>query len=169
MEKDGSLLGTGVPQDAPSAPSGFDDVALLRAVLVPVAPSPITNVHLVVHATASVAILLEDTDDVEVHDEAIDGDHGLSDVFAVDGSGRVHVSENALLADDEDVEVLVPKEPPIKIPAKRSSGGSDPSRVKRANSIVSTPILKDTHATKAGMRSSKNSLEAVDKQSRQGK
>ncbi|KAK8489909.1 hypothetical protein V6N13_024952 [Hibiscus sabdariffa] len=147
-----------VPLGAPSAPSGLVDAAPIRAILVPAAPSSLIAVTtLSINANAFAADLVEDVDD-----EAADGDQGLSDVFAVDDSGRVHVSENVLLGDENDMfatgishavavsvkvapsfdaieewlaenkdsEVPVHEEPPVKIPAKRCSSGSDPSRVK---------------------------------------
>ncbi|KAL4311685.1 hypothetical protein GQ457_01G016240 [Hibiscus cannabinus] len=73
------------------------------------------------------------------------------------------------LADDNDSEVQVHTDLPIKIPAKRSSGGSDPSKSKRARSIPINLSSKDLRISKAGISSSKNSSVVVDKQPRQGK
>ncbi|KAK8523063.1 hypothetical protein V6N12_073774 [Hibiscus sabdariffa] len=124
---------------------------------------------------------------------------GSADVFAVDASGKIHVSDHVLLGDENDVfvnglshsdvppvraaptfeaiaewfaedeesDVPVVVEPTVQVPAKRSSGGADSNKVKRARS--STPTSKEMHPTKAGMSSSKNSLAAVDKQPRRGK
>ncbi|KAL4277931.1 hypothetical protein GQ457_03G016560 [Hibiscus cannabinus] len=134
-------------------------------------------------------------------EENIVGVEVSHDVLAVDGSGKVHIQQNALfddendayvtkishsdaspvaaapefdaieewLADDNDSEVPVPTDLPFKIPAKRSSGGSDPSKSKRARSIPITLSLKDLRISKAGMGSSKNSSVVVDKQPRRGK
>ncbi|KAL4277800.1 hypothetical protein GQ457_03G017200 [Hibiscus cannabinus] len=127
-------------------------------------------------------------------EENIVGVEVSHDVLAVDGSGKVHIEQNALfgdendayvtkishsdaspvgaapefdaieewLADDNDSEVPVPTDLPVKIPAKRSSGGSDPSKSKRARSIPITLSSKDLRISKAGMSSSKNSS-AVEK------
>ncbi|KAL4278110.1 hypothetical protein GQ457_03G017360 [Hibiscus cannabinus] len=73
------------------------------------------------------------------------------------------------LSGDNDFEVPVPTYLPVKIPAKRSSGGSDPSKSKRARSIPITLSSKDLRILKAGMSSSKNSSAVVDKQPRRGK
>ncbi|KAK8515171.1 hypothetical protein V6N12_019219 [Hibiscus sabdariffa] len=73
------------------------------------------------------------------------------------------------LADDNDSEVPVHTDLPVKIPAKRSSGGSDPSKSKRARSIPINLSSKDLRISKAGMSSSKNSSAVVDKQLRRGK
>ncbi|KAK8676070.1 hypothetical protein V6N13_034124 [Hibiscus sabdariffa] len=73
------------------------------------------------------------------------------------------------LADDNDSEVQVHTDLPVKIPAKRSSGGSDPSKSKRARSIPINLPSKDLRISKAGMSSSKNSSTVVDKQPRRGK
>ncbi|KAL4317903.1 hypothetical protein GQ457_18G009840 [Hibiscus cannabinus] len=73
------------------------------------------------------------------------------------------------LADDNDSEVQVHTDLPVKIPAKRSSGGSDPSKSKRARSIPINLSLKDLRISNAGMSSSKNSSAMVDKQPRRGK
>ncbi|KAK8498425.1 hypothetical protein V6N13_105038 [Hibiscus sabdariffa] len=163
--------------------------------------SPVHAAHLPGHAKAAPATTEEIAADAGINGADVAGLHGLSEVFAVDVSGHVHVSENALLGDEagvfmasvshavaapvtlapsfdaieellaDDGESEVPGEeaPPIQLPAKRSSDGSDPSRVKRAKSVVSTLALKDTRNDKAGMNSSKNSLAVVDKQPRRGK
>ncbi|KAL4298065.1 hypothetical protein GQ457_12G009930 [Hibiscus cannabinus] len=73
------------------------------------------------------------------------------------------------LADDNDSEVQVHTDLPVKIPAKRSSGGSDPFKSKRARSIPINLTSKDLRISKAGMSSSKNSSAVVDKQPRRGK
>ncbi|KAK8684241.1 hypothetical protein V6N13_040271 [Hibiscus sabdariffa] len=85
---------------------------------------------------------------------------GSADVFAVDASGKIHVSDHVLLGDENDVfvnslshsdvppvraaltfeaiaewfaedeesDVPVVVEPPVQVPAKRSSGGADSSK-----------------------------------------
>ncbi|KAK8644631.1 hypothetical protein V6N13_123933 [Hibiscus sabdariffa] len=73
------------------------------------------------------------------------------------------------LADDNDSEVQVHTDLPVKILAKRSLGGSDPSKSKRARSIPINLTSKDLRISKAGMSSSKNSSAVVDKQPRRGK
>ncbi|KAL4284236.1 hypothetical protein GQ457_16G014030 [Hibiscus cannabinus] len=112
---------------------------------------------------------------VLVSENALLGDEAV--VFAVSVSNAVTVpvmlvpSFDAIeewLADDGEFEVPG-EEVHIQIPAKRSSDGSDPSRVKRAKSTVSTLALKDTRNAKAGMSSSKNSLAVVDKQPHRGR
>ncbi|KAK8985759.1 hypothetical protein V6N11_021612 [Hibiscus sabdariffa] len=147
-----------------------------------------------------------------------------NEVFAVDGSGRVHVAENVLLGDGDDVfasvqvvkehaaenvllgderdalvsdishEVAAPvmiapgvdaiqewlaegtdsdtptqEEALVRVPAKRYSGGSDPSKVKWPRSITLSLVSRDSRASKAGMSGSKHSSGVVDKQPRRGK
>ncbi|KAL4341060.1 hypothetical protein GQ457_08G018530 [Hibiscus cannabinus] len=72
------------------------------------------------------------------------------------------------LAEDNDSDVQVPVDLPVKIPEKRSSGGSDPSKAKRTRSITMSSVPKESRVLKAGMRISKISLAAVDKQPRRG-
>ncbi|KAK8604852.1 hypothetical protein V6N13_082320 [Hibiscus sabdariffa] len=150
---------------------GFGDAVPLRAPVT--APrSPVHATPLPGHAKAAPATTEEIAADAGINGADAAGLHRLSEVFAVDVSGHVHVSENALLGDEaDDGEFEVPGEeaPPIQLPAKRSSDGYDPSRVKRTKSVVSTLALKDTRNAKAGMSSSKNSLAVVDKQPRRGK
>ncbi|KAK8489835.1 hypothetical protein V6N11_013122 [Hibiscus sabdariffa] len=162
------------------------DVAPLRAIPISDAPSSLIVVTpLSANANASVADLVENAEDVKVHGAAAVGDHDLSDVFNVDDAGCVHVFENVLFGDENDVfatrishvvaapvktapsfdaikewltknedsDVSMHEEQPIKVPAKRSSDGLDPSKVKRARSISSTSTLKDARATKAGISS----------------
>ncbi|KAK8684240.1 hypothetical protein V6N13_040270 [Hibiscus sabdariffa] len=73
------------------------------------------------------------------------------------------------LAEDTESEVQAHTDLPVKVPSKRSSGGSDPSKSKRARSIPITLSSKDLRISKAGMSSSKNSSAVVDKQPRRGK
>ncbi|KAK8482832.1 hypothetical protein V6N13_037638 [Hibiscus sabdariffa] len=173
-----------------TVPSGFGDA-------VPLCATPITAPR----SKAAPATTEEIVADAGINGADAAGLHGLSEVFTIDVSGHVHVSENALLGDEasvfaasvshavaapvtlapsfdtieewlaDDGESEVPGEeaPPIQLPAKRSSDGSDPSRVKQAKSVVSTLALKDTRNAKAGMSSSKNSLAVVDKQPHRGK
>ncbi|KAK8533095.1 hypothetical protein V6N12_076376 [Hibiscus sabdariffa] len=68
------------------------------------------------------------------------------------------------LAENDDSDAPVHDEPPVKILAKRSSGSSDPSKVKRARSIFTSSLPKDLRVPKLGMRNSKNSSAAVDRQ-----
>ncbi|KAL4319505.1 hypothetical protein GQ457_18G008320 [Hibiscus cannabinus] len=135
----------------------------------------------VVHGeTAVVDVVSGDVFDIDVsgkihvYDHVLLGDenyvlvHGIphSDVTPV----RVAPTFKAIeewFAENEDSDVPVAVEPQIHVPAKRSSGGTNHSKVKRARS--STPTSKDMRNTKAGMSSSKNSLAAVDKQPRLGK
>ncbi|KAK8542244.1 hypothetical protein V6N12_014845 [Hibiscus sabdariffa] len=155
-----------------TVPSGFGDAVPLCVAPITTTWSPVHAAHLPGHAEAAPATTEEIATDAGINGADVAGLHGLSEVFAVDVSGHVHVSENALLGDEaDDGESEVPGEeaPPIQLPAKRSSDGSDPSRVKRAKSVVSTLALKDTRNAKVGMSSSKNSLALVDKQPRRGK
>ncbi|KAK8512383.1 hypothetical protein V6N13_116304 [Hibiscus sabdariffa] len=70
-------------------------------------------------------------------------------------------------AEDEETNIPVVVAPPLQVLAKRSSGGADSSKTKRARS--STPTSKDVRLIKAGMSSSKNSMAVVDRQPRRGK
>ncbi|KAK8681109.1 hypothetical protein V6N13_053516 [Hibiscus sabdariffa] len=70
-------------------------------------------------------------------------------------------------AEDEETNIPVVVAPPLQVPAKRSSGGADSSKTKRARS--STPTSKDVQLIKAGMSSSKNSMAVVDRQPCRGK
>ncbi|KAK8973426.1 hypothetical protein V6N11_054845 [Hibiscus sabdariffa] len=154
---DDSFLGTGPV----TFPSGFGNVVPLRAPVT--APrSPVHAAPLPGHAKAAPATTEEIAADAGINGADATGLHGLSEVFFVDVSGHVHVSENALLGDEagvfaasvshavaapvtlapsfdaieewlaDDGESEVPGEeaPPIQLPTKRSSDGSDPSRVK---------------------------------------
>ncbi|KAK8972666.1 hypothetical protein V6N11_082595 [Hibiscus sabdariffa] len=194
---DDSFLGTGPV----TVPSGFGDAVPLRAASITAPRSPVHTAHLSGHAKAAPATTEEIAADAGINGADAAGLHGLSEVFVVDVSGHVHVSENALLGDEAGVfaanvsyavaapvtlassfdaieewladngESEVPGEEalPIQLLAKCSSDGYDPSRVKRAKSVVSTLALKDTRNAKAGMNSSKNSLAVVDKQPHRGK
>ncbi|KAK8495417.1 hypothetical protein V6N12_044391 [Hibiscus sabdariffa] len=184
-----------------TVPSGFGDAVPLRAAPITAPRSPVHTAHLSGHAKAAPATTEEIAADAGINGADAAGLHGLSEVFVVDVSGHVHVSENALLGDEAGVfaanvsyavaapvtlassfdaieewladngESEVPGEEalPIQLLAKCSSDGYDPSRVKRAKSVVSTLALKDTRNAKAGMSSSKNSLAVVDKQPHRGK
>ncbi|KAK8684090.1 hypothetical protein V6N13_040127 [Hibiscus sabdariffa] len=139
-------------EDGPSGPA---DVAPLRAISVSVASlSPIAATPPSANANASVADLVEDAEDVEGHvhvsENVLLGDE--NDVFVMGISHaaaalvKVAPSFDAIeewLAENEDYEVPMYDQPPVKVPAKHPSGGSDPSRVKRARSISSTSSLKD--------------------------
>ncbi|KAK8638770.1 hypothetical protein V6N13_137181 [Hibiscus sabdariffa] len=134
-----------------TVPSGFGDAVPLCVAPITTTWSPVHAAHLPGHAEAAPATTEEIATDAGINGADVAGLHGLSEVFAVDVSGHVHVSENALLGDEaDDGESEVPGEeaPPIQLPAKRSSDGSDPSRVKRAKSVVSTLALKDTRNAK---------------------
>ncbi|KAK9028526.1 hypothetical protein V6N11_025682 [Hibiscus sabdariffa] len=138
-------------------PSGPADVAPLRAISVSVASlSPIAATPPSANANASVADLVEDAEDVEGHvhvsENVLLGDE--NDVFVMGISHaaaalvKVAPSFDAIeewLAENEDYEVPMYDQPPVKVPAKHPSGGSDPSRVKRARSISSTSSLKDAY------------------------
>ncbi|KAK8504802.1 hypothetical protein V6N12_063809 [Hibiscus sabdariffa] len=138
---------------------------------------------------------------VVVPTEATVGVAGTNDVFVVDVSSKVHITDNILfgderdvfvtrvsneavapvvvapafdaieewLAEDNDSDAPITADLPVKIPAKRSSGGSDPSKAKRARSITTSSVPKDSRVLKAGMSSSRNSSVVVDKQPRRGK
>ncbi|KAL4347887.1 hypothetical protein GQ457_17G013650 [Hibiscus cannabinus] len=130
---------------------------------------------------------------VAVSTEATVGVDGSHDVLAVDGSGKVHITDNILfgvehdvfvtrvsheaaapvvvapafdaieewLAEDNDSDVQVIADLLVKIPAKRSLDGSDPSKAKRARSITTSSVSKESRVLKAGMSSSKISSAAA--------
>ncbi|KAL4302369.1 hypothetical protein GQ457_10G013020 [Hibiscus cannabinus] len=104
------------------------------------------------------------------------------DVLAVDGSGKVHIEQNAPFGDEGDAYVTkishteagpVAVAPDFDVieecSVKTIFGWSDPFKSKRARSIPITLSSKDLRISKAGMSSSKNSSAVVDKQPRRGK
>ncbi|KAK8672033.1 hypothetical protein V6N13_110410 [Hibiscus sabdariffa] len=90
----------------PLAPSGIVDAAPIQAIPVLVAPQ-MAAAPLSTKTTAYDVVLLEDEEDVVANDDTDAGILGQSDVFVVDDSGRVHVSENVLIGDENDVFVAV--------------------------------------------------------------
>ncbi|KAL4309054.1 hypothetical protein GQ457_01G015880 [Hibiscus cannabinus] len=89
---------------APTTTYGPVDVAPLCAIPISDAPSSLIIVTpLSANANAFVANLVENAEDAKVHGATVVGDHDLSDVFAVDDAGCVHVFENDLFCDENDV------------------------------------------------------------------
>ncbi|KAK8995094.1 hypothetical protein V6N11_069542 [Hibiscus sabdariffa] len=83
-------------------PIGFGDAVPLRAPVT--APrSPVHATPLPGHAKAAPATTEEIAADAGINGADAAGLHRLSEVFAVDVSGHVHVSENALLGDEAGV------------------------------------------------------------------
>ncbi|KAK8697887.1 hypothetical protein V6N13_114022 [Hibiscus sabdariffa] len=129
---------------------------------------------IVVDIVSSDVLAVDTMGTVHVSDHDILGDE--NDVLVTHSShleiAFVKVASNfetidEWFAEDDASTVLVVVEPPLQIPAKRSSGGADSSKLKRARS--STPTSKEMRTTKAGMSSSKNSMAVVDRQPRRGK
>ncbi|KAK8498742.1 hypothetical protein V6N12_042950 [Hibiscus sabdariffa] len=179
--------GTGAGVDVPSGPAPIATAMPLRSIPIP------TSVVLSLGVATTTSLTAEEG--VVVPTEATVGVNGSHDVLAVDGSCKVHITDNILfsdehdvfvtrvshevaapvvvaptfdaieewLAEDNDSDVQVTADLPVKIPAKRSSGGSDPSKAKRARAITTSSILKESRVLKAGMSRSKISSAAVDK------
>ncbi|KAK8492290.1 hypothetical protein V6N11_066657 [Hibiscus sabdariffa] len=84
-------------------PSGFGNAVPLRAAPVTAPRSPAHAAPLPGHAKATHATTEEIAANAGINGADVAGLHGLSKVFAVDVSGHVHVSENALLGDEAGV------------------------------------------------------------------
>ncbi|KAK8639713.1 hypothetical protein V6N13_138083 [Hibiscus sabdariffa] len=86
-----------------TVPSGFGDAVPLCDVPI-IAPRTLVHAaHLPGHAKATPATTEEIAADAGINGADVTGLYGLSEVFAVDVSGHVHVSENALLGDEAGV------------------------------------------------------------------
>ncbi|KAL4362020.1 hypothetical protein GQ457_04G020440 [Hibiscus cannabinus] len=185
-----SSLGAGAGADVPSGLASFTAATPLRSIPVPASVASPLGV--------STATSLNAEEGVVVSTESTIGVDGSHDVLAVDVSRNItdnilfgdkrdvfvtRVSHEAAalvvvapafdaieewLAEDNDSNAQITADLPVKIPAKRSSGGSDPSKAKRARSITTSSVPKDSRVLKAGMSSSKISSAAVDKQPRRG-
>ncbi|KAK8681175.1 hypothetical protein V6N13_053582 [Hibiscus sabdariffa] len=143
--------GAGARADVPSGPAPFVAATPLRSI--PVLASIASPLGV---ATAT---SLNAEEGVVVSTEATVSVDGSHDVLAVDVSSKVRITDNILfgderdvfvtrvaheavapafdaieewLAEDNDSDVQITVDLPVKIPAKRSSGGSDPSKAKRA-------------------------------------
>ncbi|KAK8658656.1 hypothetical protein V6N13_036859 [Hibiscus sabdariffa] len=86
-----------------TVPSGFGDAVPLRAAPITAPRSPVHAAPLPGHAKATHATTEEIAADAGINGADVVGLHGLSEVFAVDVSGHVHVTENALLGDEAGV------------------------------------------------------------------
>ncbi|KAK8487990.1 hypothetical protein V6N11_075714 [Hibiscus sabdariffa] len=162
--------GAGAGVDVPSGPASFTAAMPLRSIPV---PASVTSPLGVATATS-----LNAEEGVVVPTEATVGVAGTNDVFAVDVSSKAAAPVVAApafdaieewLAEDNDFDAPITADLPVKIPAKRSLGGLDPSKAKRGRSITTSSVPKDSRVLKVGMSSSKNSSAVVDKQPRRGK
>ncbi|KAK9033344.1 hypothetical protein V6N11_018377 [Hibiscus sabdariffa] len=149
--------GAGARADVPSGPAPFVAATPLRSI--PVLASIASPLGV---ATAT---SLNAEEGVVVSTEATVSVDGSHDVLAVDVSSKVRITDNILfgderdvfvtrvaheavapafdaieewLAEDNDSDVQITVDLPVKIPAKRSSGGSDPSKAKRASLFTSS-------------------------------
>ncbi|KAL4279430.1 hypothetical protein GQ457_03G025000 [Hibiscus cannabinus] len=130
-------------------------------------------------AATSPVLVADPVDDVEdgflCGEPAAAEDLVSGDVLAVDPMGTIASVKAASnfetidewFAEDAETNIPVVVAPPLQVPAKRSSGGANSSKTKRARS--STPTSKDVRLIKAGMSSSKNSMAVVDRQPRRVK
>ncbi|KAK8544227.1 hypothetical protein V6N13_110255 [Hibiscus sabdariffa] len=167
---DDNNFGSGIPHTAQPAPplNAFPKAAgTVRSSSPPIAATD----------PVFVAEPVEAADEGNVHGGPAAVAAGSADVFAVDASGKIHVSDHVLLGDENDVfvnglshsdvppvraaptfetiaewfaedeesDVPVVVEQPVQVPAKRSLGGANSSKVKRARS--STPTSKEMRST----------------------
>ncbi|KAK9033384.1 hypothetical protein V6N11_018417 [Hibiscus sabdariffa] len=189
----GVIQANGTGADVPSGPAPFVAATPLRSIPVPASVASLMGVATATSLNAEEGVVISTEANV-----GVDGSHDVSavdvsgkvhitdnilfgderDVFvtrvAHEAAAPVVVAPafdaiEEWLAEDNDSDVQITADLPVKIPAKRSSGGSDPSKAKRARSITTSSIPKDSRVLKAGMSSSKISSAAVDKQPRQGK
>ncbi|KAK8555690.1 hypothetical protein V6N13_025813 [Hibiscus sabdariffa] len=124
--------GAGAGVDVPSGPASFTAAMPLRSIPV---PASVTSPLGVATATS-----LNAEEGVVVPTEATVGVAGTNDVFAVDVSSKAAAPVVAApafdaieewLAEDNDFDAPITADLPVKIPAKRSLGGLDPSKAKR--------------------------------------
>ncbi|KAK8644651.1 hypothetical protein V6N13_123953 [Hibiscus sabdariffa] len=155
--------GAGAGVDVPSGPTPFAADTPLRSIPVPALVASPLGVATVtsLNAEVGVAISTEATIGVDglhdvlavdvsgkVHitDNILFGDERDVFVTRVSHEATAHVvvapafgAIEEWLAEDNDFDVQVTTDLPIKISAKRSSGGSDPSKAKRARVYFSNP------------------------------
>ncbi|KAK8596676.1 hypothetical protein V6N12_065156 [Hibiscus sabdariffa] len=188
------FLGAGDPLGAPSAHATFVHTDPLRAVP---EPAKVSSPLAVANATTCLdegeddvvpkkvvvgtrglndVFVVDNSGRLHVAESVLLGDE--HDVFVSEVSHAVDAPVTAApafdaieewLAENDDPDAPVQDEPPVKIHAKRSSSGSDPSKVKRARYTITSSLPKDLRVSKARMSSSKNSLAKVDRQPRRGK
>ncbi|KAK8672265.1 hypothetical protein V6N13_110638 [Hibiscus sabdariffa] len=92
-----SSLGAGAGADVPSGAMPIASATPLRSISVPASIASPLGVATATSLTAE--------DGIAAPIEATVGVHGSHDVLAVDGSGKVHITDNILFGDERDVFV----------------------------------------------------------------
>ncbi|KAL4360441.1 hypothetical protein GQ457_04G024630 [Hibiscus cannabinus] len=154
-----SSLGAGA--DVPSGATLIASATPFRSILVPASVASPLGVATATSLTAEEGIAAQTKATVGVHGVSHEAAAPVAIAPAFDA-----IEE--WLVEDNDSDVQVTTDLPVKIPTKRSSGGSDPSKAKRARSITTSSVNKESRVLKARMSSSKISSAAVDKQPRRG-
>ncbi|KAL4325907.1 hypothetical protein GQ457_11G024210 [Hibiscus cannabinus] len=144
-------FGTGMGAAVHTGHAPFVDATPIRSITVPATVNSLMGVEESIAVPAEAVAGVDVSNDVlavdgsgKVHIEhnALFGDERDVYVTKISHEDAAHVAVapkfdaiEEWLADDNDSEVQVHTDLPVKIPAKRSSGGSDPSKSKRARSI----------------------------------